>query len=309
MREHWRRFSPCAWPWGLRADSALDVHALFEKAAAAMADRKAAAFAEAFDPAMPGFGRLRSQVEALLKTNDAESTIEWRKNEGDDQNRTVQLNWRLEITERNGAAAVTHRQAEVACKLAKKSGKWRIVSFTPQDFFAPPQAEQAWQVVMTAAQGLTEAATDTSANSGDVPAANTNKFMQAFDPALPGYAQLKDNVLALEQAADIESSVDLVQNDGDDRGAHDCGGLVDEPGGARHQRGRGATQRDTDLPPGKARQKLADYEPGAAVVLRGAGGREVAALLRVDFADDGVRGVGLARRGFERRAGCRAPVA
>ncbi len=40
--------------------------------------------------------------------------------------------------------------------------------------------------------------------------------MQAFDPALPGYAQLKDNVLALEQAADIESSVDLVQNDGND---------------------------------------------------------------------------------------------
>lgn len=201
---------------GLRADSALDVHAMFEKAAAAMADRKAAGFVEAFDTGMPGFGRLRSQVEALLKTNDAESTIEWRKNEGDDQTRTVQLNWRLEITERNGAAAVTHRLAEVACKLARKSGKWRIVSFTPQDFFAPPQAEQAWQVVMTAAQGLTEAATDTSANSGDVPAANTNKFMQAFDPALPGYAQLKDNVLALEQAADIESSVDLVQNDGND---------------------------------------------------------------------------------------------
>jgi hypothetical protein len=202
---------------GLQADSSLDVHTLFEKAAAAMADRKAAAFAEAFDPAMPGFGRLRSQVEALLNTNDAESTIEWRKNEGDDQTRAVDLNWQLEITGRNGAAAVTHRRAEVACKLAKKSGKWRIVSFTPQDFFAPPQAEQAWMVVMTAAQGMTEATTDTSSNSGDTPAANTNKFMQAFDPALPGYAQLKDNVLALEQASDIESSVDLLQNDGDDQ--------------------------------------------------------------------------------------------
>ncbi len=202
---------------GLRADSALDVHTLFEKAADAMADRKAAAFTEAFDPAMPGFGKLRAQVAALLETNDAESTIEWRKNQGDDQNRTVQLNWLLEITARNGAASVTHRRAEVACQLAKKSGKWRIVSFTPQDFFAPPQAEQAWMVVMTAAQGLTEAATDTSANSGDVPAANTDKFMQAFDPALPGFAQLKDNVLALEQSADIESSVDLVQNDGDDQ--------------------------------------------------------------------------------------------
>ncbi|MDR3699544.1 MAG: hypothetical protein P4L56_07915 [Candidatus Sulfopaludibacter sp.] len=202
---------------GLRADSALDVHTLFEKAAAAMADRKAAAFVELFDPATPGFGRLRSQVETLLKTNDAESTIEWRKNEGDAENRAVQLNWLLEITGRNGAAPVTHRRAEVECKLAKKAGEWRIVSFTPLDFFAPPQAEQAWMVVMTAAQGLTEANTDTSANSGDTPAANTNKFMQAFDPALPGYAQLKDNVLALEQGADIESSVDLVQNDGDDQ--------------------------------------------------------------------------------------------
>ncbi len=108
---------------GLRADSALDVHAMFEKAAAAMADRKAAGFVEAFDTGMPGFGRLRSQVEALLKTNDAESTIEWRKNEGDDQTRTVQLNWRLEITERNGAAAVTHRRGGGGMQAGEEIGK------------------------------------------------------------------------------------------------------------------------------------------------------------------------------------------
>ena len=101
------------------------------------------------------------------------------------------------------------------CQLKKKAGEWRIVAFTPADFFAPSQVEEAWAVLVTAALGLTESASSVSA--ADIPAENTTKFMEAFDPAMPGYAQLRDNVLALEQRADVESGVDLVKNEGDDR--------------------------------------------------------------------------------------------
>ncbi len=201
----------------LHADSALDVHTLFQNAAAALTDRKAAAFESAFDSSMPGFARLRSSVEALLKTNGVESTIEWQKNEGTDRNRTVQLNWTLEISQQGGTAAVTRRASAVQCRLANKGGAWKIVSFTPADFFVPPQPDEAWRVVQTAAMGLTEAAADASTFTADLPAVNTHKFMQSFDPSMPGFAQLRDNVLALEQSADIESGVDLTSNEGDDR--------------------------------------------------------------------------------------------
>ena len=203
----------------LRADSAQEVHDLFQKAAGALSDRKAPAFEAAFDFSQPGLGKLRASVEALLKASDIQSNIEWDKNEGDDQSRRVQLNWLLEITDRGGVGALTHRRARVECLLKKKGDAWRIVSFTPADFFAPSQADEAWGVVMTAALALTESAASNPASNADadMPAANTHKFLEAFDPAMPGYPQLKQSVLGLEQSADIESTVDLQQNEGDDR--------------------------------------------------------------------------------------------
>lgn len=202
---------------GLRADSAQEVHDLVADAAHGLDDRKAAVFEAAFDGSMAGLAKLRGNVDALLKTSDTRSTIEIVKDEGDDQTRKVQLDWRLEITERGGAGAVTQRRAQVQCEVRKKAGGWRIVAFTPADFFTPPQVEEAWNVLAEAALGLTETVTDTASNDGGIPAANARKFMEAIDPAMAGYAQLRDNVLAMEQGADVESGVDIVKNEGDDK--------------------------------------------------------------------------------------------
>ena len=197
----------------LHADSAQDVHTLFENAAAALTNHQSAAFLAFFDSGV----KLKSSVEALLKTSDTVSTIEWEKNDGDDRSRTVQLNWLLDITERNGAAALTHRRAPVRCTLVNKNGQWRITSFTPADFFALPQAGDAWLVVAGAAEGLTEADAASSVSNPDIAAVNARKFLEAFDSAMSGYARLKDDVLAMGQRGDIESSVDLLRNEGDDR--------------------------------------------------------------------------------------------
>jgi hypothetical protein len=43
------------------------------------------------------------------------------------------------------------------------------------------------------------------------------EFLAAFDAALPGYSALRANVNALVSAAEVESAVDPVRNDGDDR--------------------------------------------------------------------------------------------
>jgi hypothetical protein len=198
------------------ADSATEAHDLFENAAHALGDGNPAGFMAAFDASMPGIAKLRADVAELARVNDIRSTVEWTANDGGDQSRTVKLNWLLEISERGGASAVTRRRAQVECRLQKKGDAWRIVSFAPPGFFAPPQGGDAWNVVMTAALGLTEAAADNSTENGGIAAANTQKFMQAFDPTMPGYAQLRDNVMGLEQSGDVESSVDLLKNEGGD---------------------------------------------------------------------------------------------
>ena len=203
--------------FALHGDSALDVHTVFENAAHALGDSNASGFLSAFDSSFPGLGKLRSNVAELLRANDTRSTIAWERNDGNDQTRTVQLNWLLELSERGASSAVTQRRARVECELRNKGGAWRIVSLTPADFFAPPQVDDAWTLLVTSAIGLTESATASSSDAADLPSANTRKFMQAFDPAMPGYSRLSDNILALEQGGEVESSVDLVKNEGDDR--------------------------------------------------------------------------------------------
>jgi hypothetical protein len=198
------------------ADSAVEVHDLFDNAAQALGDGNPAGFMTAFDASMPGIAKLRADVAELARVNDVRSTVEWTANEGDGQSRTARLNWQLDISERGGASAVTHRRAQVECRLKKEGAAWRIVSFTPTGLFAPPHGDDAWNVVMTTALGLTEAAADNSTENGGGPAANAKKFMQAFDPAMPGYARLQDSVMGLEQSGDVESSVDLLKNEGDD---------------------------------------------------------------------------------------------
>jgi hypothetical protein len=64
-------------------------------------------------------------------------------------------------------------------------------------------ADQVWDVVSSIASAL-------SNGSGA-------DFLSAFDRAMPGYEELRTNVTALLGQADVQSSIDLVGNEGDDR--------------------------------------------------------------------------------------------
>ena len=48
-------------------------------------------------------------------------------------------------------------------------------------------------------------------------AGNAAAFLAAFDRAMPGYETLRANITALERQAEVQSSIDLVENEGDDR--------------------------------------------------------------------------------------------
>jgi hypothetical protein len=46
--------------------------------------------------------------------------------------------------------------------------------------------------------------------------ANAIVFLNAFDPAMPGYEALRASVTALLREAEVQSSIDLVAEEGDD---------------------------------------------------------------------------------------------
>jgi hypothetical protein len=193
----------------LHADSKLDSEAVIRQAAAALTSRNAAALWLLFDPAMPGYANFRKESEALLRDVEVESNVDFTKNEGSDTARAMELDWRMQITQRQRAISTTQRHAAVKCQLVKKNGAWRIVSFTPADFFAPTHAEQVWDQ-------LSEAAISLSPPADDRQPVSPSSFLATFDSKMPGYQQLVQDITALTLLGPIESSVELITNDGDD---------------------------------------------------------------------------------------------
>jgi hypothetical protein len=107
--------------------------------AAALSASDAGEFLDAFNHAMPGYGSLETDVTALLLENEVRSSIELISNEGDSTARVVELDWSMQIVDRQDAGGVTQRRDRVRCQLVKQSKKWRITSLAPLTFFAPPK--------------------------------------------------------------------------------------------------------------------------------------------------------------------------
>ena len=123
----------------LRADSAQQVWDLFTSMASALSAGDATAFLNAFDPAMPGYEALRTGVAALLRQAEVQSSIELVEDEGDDRSRAVELDWLVQIVERQDGAVAARRHERVKCRVEKSGKNWRIASLEPLQFFAPPR--------------------------------------------------------------------------------------------------------------------------------------------------------------------------
>src|SRR5450432_990697 len=120
------------------ADPAQEVWDLLTQVASALSERNPETFLAAFDPAMPGYQKVRTNVSALLRGAEVQSSIELEADEGGPEERAVELDWLLKIRPEQDATASTRRQQRVKCRLRKSGKKWRIVSFEPLEFLAPP---------------------------------------------------------------------------------------------------------------------------------------------------------------------------
>ena len=185
------------------ADSpAGEVHAMIEGMHAAMMDGKADALRAFFDPAMPGFKGLSSDIAALLKEARAPSDIDFISDTGDAQARDLELDWRMQIRAYNGEWTVD-RPARMKLRAEKRDGRWLVVRFAPMDFFAPARGGAVWDLI--------------SGSLGSLAEGNSANFLSAFDRAMPGYDRMRAGVAALLQEGNLESYVELAGSQGDDR--------------------------------------------------------------------------------------------
>jgi hypothetical protein len=122
----------------LAADAETETRDLIASAARALSAGKVELFLDAFDPAMPGFGKLRDHVAGLTGGFDVGCNIEIARNEGDAAERTLTLDWILTMEHKDNSPGAAQRQKTVKCRLKKTGKKWRIVSFDPLDLFAAP---------------------------------------------------------------------------------------------------------------------------------------------------------------------------
>jgi hypothetical protein len=119
----------------LAADPAQEVLDLFTNLAASLSAGNVPVFMAAFDPAMPGYAKLRDNVTALVNSSTVESFVDVVRDEGDAQRRTVELSWRVRIKRAGDATASAPREQTIRCRVEKQGKKWRITSLEPLEFF------------------------------------------------------------------------------------------------------------------------------------------------------------------------------
>jgi hypothetical protein len=111
-------------------DAPKDILDFFRTAAETLADKDAGAFLNHFDPKMPGYDRLSSDVRSLLDRSEVSSSIEVVSDQGDAHKHTIELDWLLQVDQD------APRRGIVKCAIEKQGTKWKIVSFDPLGFFA-----------------------------------------------------------------------------------------------------------------------------------------------------------------------------
>ena len=119
------------------ADAHTEVMDLFGSMTSALADDNVPGFMSGFDKNMPQYDTLRTYMDALVAEAEVTSAMEPLKDEGDDQKRSVDLDWTMQIRSRVAAGPMVERHQTVHAELAKQKKHWRIVSISPLDFFAP----------------------------------------------------------------------------------------------------------------------------------------------------------------------------
>ncbi|MDQ6707398.1 MAG: hypothetical protein M3Z85_15650 [Acidobacteriota bacterium] len=105
--------------------------------ASALSAGNAIAFLKPFDRGMPEFEYFSSNVIALVDQAEIVCSIEILTDSGDDENRSVKLDWLLQLKPNAPNARMERRRQIVTVELRKRGGKWKIVAFDPMSILTP----------------------------------------------------------------------------------------------------------------------------------------------------------------------------
>jgi hypothetical protein len=140
-----------------------------------------------FAPKVSGYAGLRTDIERLLGAAEVDLAV--------DAETGI---WSLRVVARDVASGVTQRKVKVS--IHTEGGLIR--SFEPVGFLAPPPGREPWDILFAFATAL--------ANEDAQPQ------MEQFDRSMPGYEDLRAAIAALWTRYQIEPSLDLKSNEGDD---------------------------------------------------------------------------------------------
>jgi hypothetical protein len=99
-------------------------------------------FMSAFTKDMPDYATLQSNVSALVQQAEVSSSIQTLTEDGNDQARSIDLDWVLQIRSLEEDGPVVRRREVIHCEFRKEKKHWKIVALKPVDFFAPPKLGQ-----------------------------------------------------------------------------------------------------------------------------------------------------------------------
>lgn len=110
----------------------------FAAMAAALADDNPAGFMAGVDKTMPGYDQLNTQITAMIGAAAVASDIDPQKDTGDNQQRSVDLDWFLVMRSKTPDGPIVRRRQVLHCDLHKQGRHWKIVALTPLQFFEVP---------------------------------------------------------------------------------------------------------------------------------------------------------------------------
>ena len=129
------------------ADAHDDVIAVVTNMAGALTEVNVPKFMSVFSKEMPGYATLQNNVTALVNQAEVSSSIEPVTEDGDDQARSIDLDWVLEVRSLEQDGPIVHRREVIHCELRKdqvhkKKPQWKIVAIKPLDFFGAAKLGQ-----------------------------------------------------------------------------------------------------------------------------------------------------------------------
>ncbi|MGO9230370.1 MAG: hypothetical protein ACLQKA_14350 [Bryobacteraceae bacterium] len=215
MRNTLRALLLIALAWPVAAQSGTEdrqqaARDLVSTAAQSLAERHTSAFLDALDK--PLAGQLRKPVEALVRSYDVQPALEIFFTGINGPGVALGIDWKMDLAAREGLRSITHRQRRVTCRVEPRDGALRIVALDairegPPDapaLFSPPDITGAWDVLQTAARGLSQAVSPTAG------------FLAAFDSKLPSYESLRGGAESLTAQGEVDSTIGLTTDEGTD---------------------------------------------------------------------------------------------